>query len=134
MPPDLRRQIAWLRTAASSPLHSVASVPSRHEYFRLAQREDRAASGVAAVRSGAIVRRTGGFMSDLSKAGLVAALLTSLLAARPAQAQIASRPQDGSGDGERRGIYLGLLGNGGVQLAGSADAKFGYGGQGRVRV
>ena len=79
-------------------------------------------------------------MNVLSRAGLAAALLLSLLLAAPARAQLASHPSEDDyparGPGlqrlERRGIYLGLAGDIGVQLSSGFDAKLGIGGQAKL--
>ncbi len=79
-------------------------------------------------------------MNVLSRVGLTSALLLSLLLAAPARAQLASHPSEDDspsrGSGlqrlERRGLYLGLAGDIGVQLSSNLDAKFGYGGQAKL--
>ena len=69
-----------------------------------------------------------------AKVALAVLLLGALPLASAAQAQLASHPHDGEHQGseERRGIYLGLFGSGGLQLSTAADAKFGYGGEARL--
>jgi hypothetical protein len=75
-------------------------------------------------------------MHALVKGCLAAALLCTLVAP-PARAQLVSRPVgDDAGPAparsDRRGIYLGLFADVGVQLATAQDAKLGYGGEARL--
>lgn len=73
-------------------------------------------------------------MGGIVKAGAWLAVASAVWAG-PVRAQLASHPSGEGGTAartERRGIYLGLAGDIGAQLASGADAKLGYGGQAKI--
>ena len=73
-------------------------------------------------------------MGVLHRAGLAATLIALFCSAPPARAGIASEPvgENPTSRLERRGLYLGLGGGAGLQLATGLDARFGYEGEAKL--